>query len=70
MSAKTYVIVDQQTNQPVGLYTCDENPELAVPFGGTGQMLIDDPELVAQVKQSVLDRQNQMRAEMELQFDK
>lgn len=56
MSAKTYVIVDQQTNSPVGLFTCDEDPDIAMSFGGAGQRLVDDPQLVAQLTAQAVNR--------------
>lgn len=50
MSAKTFVIVDTNTQLPVGLFTCDDNPDVAAQFGGVGQVLVDDPNLVEQIK--------------------
>ena len=50
MTAKTFVIVDDTTGDTVGLFTCDADPDLALPFGGVGQHLVDDPVLVAQIQ--------------------
>jgi hypothetical protein len=45
--SKTYVIVDDITNQPIGLFIWESEDQQPA-FGGVGQHIVDDEDLLVQ----------------------